>query len=198
MSNPPRHRKGVDGRRWGVPDRDEHGRPVCRGCAAPVPKGRRTFCSDGCVDEWKIRTSGAAAAAATFKRDHGVCAACGTDTLWLSEAIRHLARVDRPLAFGIVRAMGYVPRSTIRFLAEQRRRQEREGRNIGVQWEPLPTSWWEADHIVPVVEGGGQCGLDNLRTLCVPCHRAETKALATRRAAERRDARAALFRSADA
>jgi 5-methylcytosine-specific restriction endonuclease McrA len=30
---------------------------------------------------------------------------------------------------------------------------------------------WEADHIVPVVLGGGMCGLDNYRTLCVPCHK---------------------------
>jgi 5-methylcytosine-specific restriction enzyme A len=30
------------------------------------------------------------------------------------------------------------------------------------------------DHVVPVVEGGGECGLDGLRTLCVPCHRKVT------------------------
>ena len=41
---------------------------------------------------------------------------------------------------------------------------------------------WDMDHIVPVIEGGGACGLDNLRTLCIPCHRGQTKALAGRRA----------------
>lgn len=45
---------------------------------------------------------------------------------------------------------------------------------------------WQADHIVPVIEGGGACGLENLRTLCTPCHRLETAALAARRAAARR------------
>lgn len=45
---------------------------------------------------------------------------------------------------------------------------------------------WEADHIVPVVEGGGLCGLENYRTLCLACHRAETAALAARRALARR------------
>lgn len=54
---------------------------------------------------------------------------------------------------------------------------------------------WEMDHIVPVVEGGGSCGLENLRTLCVPCHRAVTaelkKRLAERRAAERGPAKGA-------
>ena len=39
---------------------------------------------------------------------------------------------------------------------------------------------------LPVVEGGGGCGLDNYRTLCVTCHRGETATLATRRAETRR------------
>jgi hypothetical protein len=47
---------------------------------------------------------------------------------------------------------------------------------------------WHMDHILPVIEGGGGCGLDNLRTLCVPCHNIETAALARRRAAARRAA----------
>ena len=39
---------------------------------------------------------------------------------------------------------------------------------------------WDADHIVPVVEGGGECGLDNYRTLCLPCHRKVTAQLRAR------------------
>lgn len=42
---------------------------------------------------------------------------------------------------------------------------------------------WDADHIVPVVEGGGECDLSNIRTLCVNCHRAATLALRERRRA---------------
>jgi 5-methylcytosine-specific restriction enzyme A len=45
---------------------------------------------------------------------------------------------------------------------------------------------WQADHIVPVIEGGGECGLDNYRTLCTACHKQETAALAKRRALQRR------------
>ncbi|MGI4756452.1 MAG: HNH endonuclease signature motif containing protein [Janthinobacterium lividum] len=41
-------------------------------------------------------------------------------------------------------------------------------------------SLWDADHIRPVVEGGGQCNLGNLRTLCVACHRKATAALRAR------------------
>ena len=47
---------------------------------------------------------------------------------------------------------------------------------------------WQADHIVPVVEGGGECTLDNLRTLCTACHNVETAALRKRLAQARRPA----------
>jgi 5-methylcytosine-specific restriction endonuclease McrA len=41
-------------------------------------------------------------------------------------------------------------------------------------------SLWDADHIVPVAEGGGECDLDNLRTLCLLCHREATRQLRER------------------
>ena len=34
---------------------------------------------------------------------------------------------------------------------------------------------WDRDHIIPVKNGGGNCGLDNLRTLCIKCHKKVTK-----------------------
>jgi 5-methylcytosine-specific restriction endonuclease McrA len=47
--------------------------------------------------------------------------------------------------------------------------------------------WWDVDHILPVSEGGGPDDyprdkdyLENLRTLCVPCHKKETRALRAR------------------
>lgn len=36
--------------------------------------------------------------------------------------------------------------------------------------ECLEGNAWHADHIRPVYKGGGLCHLENLRTLCVPCH----------------------------
>lgn len=55
-------------------------------------------------------------------------------------------------------------------------------------WHKLPR--WEADHIVPVIEGGGLCGVDGYRTMCLACHKSETKALAARRAERRRNEKA--------
>jgi 5-methylcytosine-specific restriction enzyme A len=43
-------------------------------------------------------------------------------------------------------------------------------------------SLWDADHLTPVVEGGGECGLANMRTLCLKCHRSTTAELRRRRA----------------
>ncbi|MBI1876182.1 MAG: TonB-dependent receptor [Acidobacteria bacterium] len=40
---------------------------------------------------------------------------------------------------------------------------------------------WEGDHIVPVADGGRECGLANLRLLCRPCHVAVTTAWSHRR-----------------
>jgi len=39
---------------------------------------------------------------------------------------------------------------------------------------------WQADHIKPVAEGGGECGLDNIRTLCTACHKEATAELRRR------------------
>lgn len=35
----------------------------------------------------------------------------------------------------------------------------------------------QADHIKAVAEGGGDASLDNLRTLCTPCHQHQTERL---------------------
>jgi len=45
---------------------------------------------------------------------------------------------------------------------------------------------WDADHIVPVAEGGGECSLENLRTLCIWCHHNETARLRRRLSQKRR------------
>ena len=49
-----------------------------------------------------------------------------------------------------------------------------------------PSGWWEADHIKAVVEGGGMHGIENYRTLCLPCHKKETALLRKRMAVAKR------------
>ena len=122
--------------------RGPNGRALCRQCFTEVPPGRRTFCSQGCVDEWMIRSNPQHVRKLVFKRDQGICALCNSDTMaGVSEKRRHY---------------GY-----------------RGGDR------------WQADHIVPVIEGGGECGLENYRTLCTACHRRVTAELARRLADKR-------------
>ena len=76
---------------------------------------------------------------------------CATDTLKLSSALRRL----------------------------NWRCRKRRCAELGVPLRRIK-SLWDADHIVPVAEGGGECDLCNLRTLCIPCHRRVTEELRVR------------------
>jgi hypothetical protein len=45
---------------------------------------------------------------------------------------------------------------------------------------PKEGDFWQADHILAVAEGGGDCGIQNFQTLCVPCHKLDTEKLRSR------------------
>jgi 5-methylcytosine-specific restriction enzyme A len=63
---------------------------------------------------------------------------------------------------------------------DKRKLDYRARRQFEEKWGPR-RHLWDADHIIPVAEGGGECDLSNMRTLCLPCHRAATAALRRRR-----------------
>ena len=128
-----------------------NGRPLCRRCNVEVPRGRRTFCSDNCVHEWRLRTDPTYLREKVFERDKGVCSKCGVDTVALR---RHFLKLDY--------------KSRYRFLMEWNLK------------DGIRKSLWDADHIIPVAEGGGECDLWNMRTLCLKCHRAVTDLLRDR------------------
>jgi len=120
----------------------------CRWCGQPVTGRRRTFCSAACVHEWKLRSDPAYLRDKVLERDKGICAQCGVDTIALRRDMKKLDYAARRL-----------------FL-----------KHWGLK-EGSRKSLWDADHILPVAEGGGQCDLSNMRTLCLKCHRAATAAL---------------------
>jgi 5-methylcytosine-specific restriction endonuclease McrA len=144
-----------------------NGRNLCRQCNEEVPKGRRTFCGDDCVDAWKIKTDPGHVRNLVFRRDQGVCALCGLDSIAFTRGLP--SRYDHSEPAEARRQEALAKGWPEWFINQYRRR-----------------SPWDADHIVPVIEGGGECDLDNYRTLCIPCHQRVTAELAARRAARRR------------
>lgn len=92
------------------------------------------------------------------KRDKGVCALCSLDCQALKRQYKKLLTKQERIDFKVQHG---IPAS-------------RSGR------------FWDIDHIVPVVEGGGSSGPENLRSLCIPCHQRITRELAGKRAAERK------------
>lgn len=159
-------------------EKGPEGRNLCRWCRKEVPKGRRTFCGPQCIHEWKIRTNPGYVRDEIFARDLGVCAACRIDTDALAKRIKQLSHVFH-----------YGPADKrIQAMADWETLKIEKPWTLGkrsIYSGRLP-SLWQADHIVPVCEGGGECGLEGYRTLCTPCHAKETKALAARRAAAKR------------
>jgi 5-methylcytosine-specific restriction endonuclease McrA len=137
----------------------ENGRALCRWCALEVPRGRQTFCSEWCVHEWKLRTNPGYLRTQVLRRDRGICALCHVNTLSAFLRLKKSRGISRE-----------------RFLAEW-----------GLK-RMTRRSLWDADHILPVAEGGGECDLRNIRTLCLKCHRLTTAELRARLKAQRRAA----------
>ena len=117
-----------------------------------------------------MRTSPSYLRRAVFQRDLGICAMCGTDTVALKQEFREFSRQLKKGDdwYGV-------------YFTEKAAWMKARGIPIG----RMSTDWWDADHIVPVIEGGGETGLYNFRTLCIPCHRSETRALHARLKARR-------------
>ena len=146
-----------------------NGRNLCRRCSTEVPKGRSTFCSKACVEAWRLTTDTAFLRRQVYKRDKGVCRACGMNTKKFEAALETIRReavgINRVNFPGLLGLHGEI----LKILRVGRHRD----------------SLWDADHKVEVVKGGGECSLDGMQTLCLWCHRAKTARLAAELAAQR-------------
>lgn len=147
-----------------------NGRPLCRICHGEVPKGRRTFCSQDCVDGYLVKADPGVARAKVQKRDKGVCAVCGMDTKKLGELL-----LDAKAELCKTK---YRP-TDLPWCGEW------FFKSLAIPSGRWLSELWDCDHIKPVAEGGGECALDNYQTLCLWCHRAKTAKQAAA-AAERR------------
>lgn len=117
-----------------------------------------TYCSRECAENGRLKRGGMYSSSQVrqqvFALEGGVCRLCGINTHALFTRILALKPAERLNA--LCNANWKLPKSA---KALDR-----------LLMEPKEGDFWNADHINPVVEGGGGCDLDNLRTLCVPCH----------------------------
>lgn len=154
-----------------VVGKGSNGRNLCRWCQKEVPPKRKTVCSSECENELNIRTSSSYARRQVRKRDKHVCSNCGVNTDRLRKVIIKLC--DR----FYIRQTGKEPYNT----HEVRKKYEKQFDGFlkyfldKYKWFKYSGHLWEMDHIVPVYKGGGSCGLDNLTTLCLGCHKEKTK-----------------------
>ena len=133
--------------------KDENGLTCCRWCGKGVKPPRKTMCSPECYHEIQLRTNGRYLRKCVYKRDKGICAICNIDTKKIAKEALKLKGKERE-----------------QFLINN---------NISLKRKIWKRKYggglWDADHIISVKDGGGECGLENLRTLCIPCHKLITK-----------------------
>ena len=160
---------------WSEKNKGPNGRCLCKRCGKEVQKPRRYWCSQECIDELN-RQSGSPRKLA-HKRDEGICAHCGLDCDRLERVLRELALRHRERTRWVHKCKN--TDADVKKYYKQ---------TVFWRWANHKYPWafgkwqevkhiWEADHKKPVIEGGGEIGMGNIRTLCVPCHRVETKKL---------------------
>lgn len=135
--------------------------PALPGLPAPTVVGsplQGRCCSQACFEKRSVQSSQAAIRWQIFALERGVCRVCSLDAHTLFKRIKVMEppeRLQELLRVGLKSTKSMLER-------------------------PSEGMFWQADHIRPVAEGGGECDLANLRTLCTPCHARETGRLAGR------------------
>ncbi|XP_069116128.1 DNA annealing helicase and endonuclease ZRANB3-like isoform X2 [Argopecten irradians] len=158
----------------------EDGTPLCLHCCKPYQNkllGRDTitstekawsmrFCSRTCMDTYWMKTNSQYGRDKLFEAEHGKCQLCGFEAHSFFRQIR-----DNP---DLKQRAELINGSKFCVLTAKQREQMTK--------HPAAGQFWHADHIRPVWEGGGECDIDNLRTLCVLCHQNVTTEQAKKRA----------------
>jgi len=193
------------------------GMTVCSCGCGQIPKPpRQTWFSSACVDQWREKNDPGYIRQLLKKRDKGICADCGCDSvaefmawkiarkeawrlfIWLEQ------REERRLALTVPREQVHdwhrIARAAMwpdcakdgkESYKKIAAKKEAEilrlmGPHQRQGWTAGRSTAWDADHILEVVNGGGLCDLSNYQTLCHPCHKAKTARLARDLAEKRR------------
>ncbi|RCV13837.1 hypothetical protein SETIT_2G378100v2 [Setaria italica] len=134
---------------------------LCNGKLSKSPEYfEDLFCGLACFQEYRLRTSGRALRQALFQIERGKCSQCKLDCCKLVKHIKPLPMEKRE---------EYI-RKAAPNIASRKKLLDKLVR------EPTDGNAWHADHIIPVYKGGGECKVENMRTLCVACHYEVTRA----------------------
>ena len=170
---------GAEWAQWFLPSsigRSSGSTPLCLVCGDAYDDARRRtlghpFCGEPCAKSFRVKTRSGVARAELFKLERGVCQACGLDCdALLSRLVAEPSVPERARMLEAARGEKGNPTSPCFSSA----------RAAAIARAPRAGDLWQADHIVPVAEGGGECGLENFRTLCDGCHRRATTDLRAR------------------
>lgn len=158
-----RYTAAIAGGAVGVSDGAAHGSSdigLCGECRAELPASVSTgeqlgvvrFCCFECARAGATKRSGKSIRTQLFALERGVCQVCKMDMHAAYLQLSAMSVPERLRALAKLLPEGYaVPRGA-----------GDDSFHEGVLWQ--------ADHVVAVAEGGGECSLLNLRTLCTRCH----------------------------
>lgn len=140
----------------------------CTWCGRQVAGKRQTWCSQDCVNAFMaLRPS--YIRRIVHARDGGRCAVCGVNCDRMYQLMHRLLHLNW-------RSRDSQWQPAIELLAKH-------WRDRGFRTKTIFDEYWQADHVLAVCDGGGLHGVDNFRTLCVPCHHKRTSQDNSRRAA---------------
>ncbi|ESN96326.1 hypothetical protein HELRODRAFT_189194 [Helobdella robusta] len=117
------------------------------------------FCSQNCEKIFRTKNSGSYMRRQVYEAERGVCQLCSLSAQQIYLDIRNTTSMEKRAQ--LIQQSPYVKLDV--------QMKERMIRN------PQEGLFWHVDHVTPVFAGGGECDIDNLRTLCTICHKKVTK-----------------------
>ncbi|XP_061173835.1 DNA annealing helicase and endonuclease ZRANB3-like [Saccostrea echinata] len=160
------------------------GIPICLNCSKPCDSSLLSketlkdsdsawatrFCSQKCMNKYWIQTNSSYCRDQLYEAEHGICQLCSFDAHSLYKQIRDTDDMQKRVD---------ILHSSIFDKLNPKQKE-------AIVKNPVAGQFWHVDHIRAVWEGGGQCDIDNFRTLCVLCHQKVTAQQARKRATIRK------------
>eukprot|EP00466_Bigelowiella_natans_P012004 jgi/Bigna1/85916/estExt_fgenesh1_pg.C_70017 len=130
-----------------------------------IQRLREMLCSRDCYSEYTLRVGTSSLVRARLSNlEEGICQSCNTDCRKLFHLVEALKGIDDRKK--VLYAAGYNPSAIGR---------KRFKRLVDNERKITEGLFWEADHILEVARSGGECGMENYQTLCIPCHQRKTR-----------------------